>query len=139
VSEKMATPVYLGVWNSLTPISDEEAARQYRLLCDMEATPRRFDAEVYAFYSRLISLYPEVDSLPEDELDGSPWACSMEVSDSHENANGRPAGSDACRRKWAGLFRSPGRLGLPTSAPGRKTRRCRPIEGLDRAIRGKAE
>ena len=56
----MATPVYLGVWNSLTPISNEEAARQYRLLCDMEATARRFDAEVYAFYSRLISLYREV-------------------------------------------------------------------------------
>ena len=79
----MATPVYFGVWNSLTPISDEEAARQYRLLRDLESTARRFDAEAYAFYSRLMSLYPEIDTLPEDELDDSPWACSMEVSDSH--------------------------------------------------------
>jgi hypothetical protein len=53
------------------------------LLRDLESTARRFDAEVYAFYSRLISLYPEIDTLPEDELDDSPWACSMEVSDSH--------------------------------------------------------
>jgi hypothetical protein len=44
---------------------------------------RRFDDQVYAFYSRLISLYPEVETLPEDELDDSPWACSMEVSGSH--------------------------------------------------------
>jgi hypothetical protein len=59
----MATSVYFGVWNSLTPISDEEAARQYRLLRDVESTAHRFDAEVYAFYSRLISLYPEIDTL----------------------------------------------------------------------------
>ena len=49
----MATSVYFGVWNSLTPISDEEAARQYRLLRDAESKARRLDAEVYAFYSRL--------------------------------------------------------------------------------------
>jgi hypothetical protein len=79
----MEAPLYLGVWNSLTPISDEEAARQYRLLREVESVPRRFNAEVYAFYSRLVSLYPEIDALPEDELGDSPWACSMEVSDSH--------------------------------------------------------
>ncbi len=79
----MGTSLYLGVWKCLTPISVEEAARQYRLLRDLESTARRFDAEVYAFYSRLSSLYPEVDALSEDELDDSPWACSMEVSDSH--------------------------------------------------------
>ena len=44
---------------------------------------RRFDDKVYAFYSRPISLYPEVETLSEEDLDGSPWACSMEVSGSH--------------------------------------------------------
>jgi hypothetical protein len=78
----MATPLYLGVWNCLTPISDEEAAHQYQLLKDV-GSERRFDDKVYAFYSRLISLYPEIDTLPEEELDDSPWACSMEVSGSH--------------------------------------------------------
>ena len=76
----MATPLYLGVWNCLTPISSEEAAHQYKLLKEV-GSERRFDDN--AFYSRLISLYPEVEAVPEDELDDSPWACSMEVSGSH--------------------------------------------------------
>jgi hypothetical protein len=80
--EKMGTPVYLAVWNSLTPISDEEGAHQYQLLKDV-GSERRFDDKVYAFYSRLITLYPEIETLSEDELDDSPWACSMEVSGSH--------------------------------------------------------
>jgi hypothetical protein len=80
--ELMATPLYLGVWNCLTPISDKEAAHQYQLLTDV-GSERRFDDKVYAFYSRLIGLYPEVETLSEEELDDSPWACSMEVSRSH--------------------------------------------------------
>jgi hypothetical protein len=79
----MEAPLYLGVWNSPTPISDEESARQYRLLREAEQVPRRFNAEVYAFYTRLVSLYPEIDALPKEELGDSPWATSMEVSDSH--------------------------------------------------------
>jgi len=78
----MGTPLYFGVWNCLEPLSNEEAAHQYQLLKDL-GSERRFDDKVYAFYSRLIGLYPEVETLSEDELDDSPWACSMEVSDSH--------------------------------------------------------
>src|SRR6516164_1932816 len=78
----MATPLYLGVWNCLTPISSEEAAHQYKLLKEV-GSERRFDDNIYAFYAKLIGLYPEVETLSEDELDDSPWACSMEVSGSH--------------------------------------------------------
>jgi hypothetical protein len=78
----MATPLYLGVWNCLTPISNEEASHQYQLLKDV-GSERRFDDKVYAFYSSLIILYPEIDTLSEEERDDSPWAGSMEVSDSH--------------------------------------------------------
>ena len=78
----MSTPVYFGVWNCLTPISSEEAAHQYQLLKDL-GSERRFNDQVYAFYSRLISLYPEVETLSEEELGNSPWASSMEVSGSH--------------------------------------------------------
>ena len=78
----MSTPVYFGVWNCLTPISSEEAAHQYQLLKDL-GSERRFNDQVYAFYSRLISLYPEVETLSEEELVNSPWASSMEVSGSH--------------------------------------------------------
>jgi hypothetical protein len=31
----------------------------------------------------LVSLCPEIDTLPEDELDDSRWACRMEVPDRH--------------------------------------------------------
>jgi hypothetical protein len=78
----MASAFYLGVWACLTPISSEEAAHQYQLLKDV-GSERRFDDKVYAFYSRLSSLYPEVETLSEEELDDSPWASSMEVSGSH--------------------------------------------------------
>jgi hypothetical protein len=78
----MASPLYFAGWNCLTPISNQEAAHQYQLLKDV-GSERRFDDKVYAFYSRLIGLYPEVETLSEEELDGSPWACSMEVSGSH--------------------------------------------------------
>ena len=78
----MGTPVYLGVWNSLTPISDEEAAHEYQLLKEV-GSERRFDDRVYAFYSRLINLWPEVETLSEEEVDDSPWACNMEMSGSH--------------------------------------------------------
>ena len=78
----MATPFYLGVWNCLTPISSEEAAHQYKLLKEV-GSERRFDDNIYAFYAKLIGLYPEVETLSEEDLDGSPWACSMEVSGSH--------------------------------------------------------
>ena len=78
----MATPLYLGVWNCLTPISSEEAAHQYKLLKEV-GSERRFDDNIYAFYAKLIGLYPEVETLSEEDLDGSPWACSMEVSGSH--------------------------------------------------------
>ena len=78
----MASAFYLGVWACLTPISSEEAAHQYQLLKDL-GSERRFDDKVYAFYSSLINLYPEVETLSEEELDDSPWACGMEVSGSH--------------------------------------------------------
>ena len=53
----MGNSLYIGVWKCLTPVSDEEAARQYRLLRDV-GSELRFDAEVYAFYSRLIKPLP---------------------------------------------------------------------------------
>ena len=68
----MATPLF-GVWDCLTPISNEEAAHQYPLLKDV-GSERRFDDKVYTYYSRLISLYPESDTLSEQELDNSRWA-----------------------------------------------------------------
>ena len=74
---------YLGVWNSPTAISDDEAAGQYLVLSEGKSAPPGFNAQVYAFYSRLTDLYPEIDLIPENELDACPWACAIDMSDSH--------------------------------------------------------
>jgi hypothetical protein len=114
------TPLYLGVWNCLTQISSEEAAHQYQLLKDV-GSERRFDDKVYAFYSRLIGLYPEVETLSEEELDDSPWACSMEVSGSHViMAILREQSERSSRRFW----RSPKRMDWYVSIPRLATFTC---------------
>ena len=142
----MASAFYLGVWACLTPISSEEAAHQYQLLKDV-GSERRFDDKVYAFYSRLISLYPEVETLPEDELDDSPWACSMEVSGSHVIMAIVPEQSEKVVPQVLALaeenglvcFDPPGPPGLPASVPVGETRRCCPLPDLGRTIRAQAE
>jgi len=70
---------YLGIWNSPTAISDNEAARQYLALGDEKPVQSKFDSQVYAFYCRLTALYPEVEMVPEDELGACPWACSIDM------------------------------------------------------------
>jgi len=45
---------YLGVWNSPTAISDDEAAARYLALSDEKSVEREFDASVYNFYCLLI-------------------------------------------------------------------------------------
>jgi hypothetical protein len=144
--EKMGTPVYLAVWNSLTPISDEKGAHQYPLLKDV-GSERRLDHKIYAFYSRLITLYPEIETLPEDELDDSPWACSMEESGSHVIMAVMPEQSEKVVPQVLALaeenglvcFDPPGPPGLPASVPVGETRRCCPLPDPGRTIRAQAE
>ena len=74
---------YLGVWNSPTAISDDDAAARYRELSDEKSVEPEFDASVYNFYCSLISLFPEVETVPEDELDSCPWACGIDIASDH--------------------------------------------------------
>jgi len=74
---------YLGIWNSPTAISDNEAARQYLALGDEKPVQSKFDSQVYAFYCRLTALYPEVEMVPEDELSACPWDCSIDMPGGH--------------------------------------------------------
>ena len=48
---------YLGVWNSPTAISNDEAAARYSALSDEKDGSAEFDDQVYVFYSRLTSQY----------------------------------------------------------------------------------
>jgi hypothetical protein len=74
---------YLGVWKSARAISDDEAAAQYLALRDEESVESQFDDKVYAFYSLLTLRYPEVEMVPEEELDACPWACGLDFSGGH--------------------------------------------------------
>jgi hypothetical protein len=79
----LAMRFYLGVWNSPTAISDDEAAARYRVLNSEKPVAPEFDSHVYRFYLRLTSLYPEVEMVPEDDLDSCPWACGLDVTGDH--------------------------------------------------------
>jgi hypothetical protein len=74
---------YLGLWNSPMAISDDEAAARYRALSDEKSVEPEFDDQVYTFYSRLTSKYPEIEMVPEDELDACPWASGLDVAGDH--------------------------------------------------------
>ena len=74
---------FLGVWNSPTAISDDEAAARYRALSGEKSVDPKFDAHVYAFYCRLTSLYPEVEMVADNELASCPWDCSLDLASDH--------------------------------------------------------
>jgi hypothetical protein len=74
---------YLGVWNSPTAISDDEAATRYRELDDEKPIEPEFDEHVYAFCSDLANLFPDVEMVPEDELDACPWASGIDIAADH--------------------------------------------------------
>jgi hypothetical protein len=74
---------YLGVWNSETAISDDEAAARYLVVAAEKSAEPEFDPRVYAFYCRLTSLYPEVEMVSEDELGSCPWASGLDVAGDH--------------------------------------------------------
>ena len=74
---------YLGVWRSETTLSDKDAAKRYVALSEGQEIPKGFDAGVYKFHAQLTDMYPDLDLIPEDEEESSPWACSLEVSSTH--------------------------------------------------------
>ena len=74
---------YLGVWNSPTAISDDEAAARYLALSVEKSAKPEFNDQLYSFYCRLTSIYPEVEMVPEDELDSCPWSCGIDVANDY--------------------------------------------------------
>jgi hypothetical protein len=73
----------LGVWHSDRPITDQEAGDLYVKLCEQTWIPIEQNAAVDAFYAELNSRYPEIDTLPENELDSCPWSCAHDRSGLH--------------------------------------------------------
>ena len=78
---------YLGVWNSPTAISDDEVAARHLALSDEKSVEPEFDADVYNFYCGPGSLFPEVETVPEDELDSCPGRAQLTLRRPRNPAN----------------------------------------------------
>jgi hypothetical protein len=73
----------LAVWHSERAISDKEAADLFTRLYEQRKLPIEQHIDVYSFYNELSVGYPEVDMVPEEDLDVCPWACAHERSGAH--------------------------------------------------------
>ena len=62
-------------------IALDEAASVYAELCDGNYEILSPSAKIDAFYSELISRYPDIDSYSDDEVDECPWSVEIDVSD----------------------------------------------------------
>ena len=62
------------MWHSETDLSAKEASKLYLRLCKQESVPAEQHGHVAAFHSELCGRYPEIDTLPEEEVDTCPWS-----------------------------------------------------------------
>jgi hypothetical protein len=73
----------LAVWHSEAALSQKEALEVYRKLCKQEWIPTGQHPSIAAFYDDLCGRYPEIDTLPEAEVDSCPWSCAHDKSGLH--------------------------------------------------------
>jgi hypothetical protein len=70
----------LAVWRSETIPSDGEAGETYLLLCDDMCGGGPVEPGVEELYTELTRRYPEIDSVPEEEVDDCPWSVQLNRS-----------------------------------------------------------
>ena len=73
----------LGVWYGDRTWTVDEAGDLYVKLCEQTWIPTEEHASVQAFYEALCCAYPEIDTLPEAEVDECPWSCAHDRSGFH--------------------------------------------------------
>src|SRR4051812_35676555 len=73
----------LAVWYSDKAPSVTEAGELYVKLCNQEWIPTEEHPSVEAFYQELCRAYPEIDTLPDDQVDDCPWTCAHDRSGLH--------------------------------------------------------
>lgn len=74
------------VWFPHRHLSNEEAAALHAALCDGDASGVQAHPAVDAFYAELVALHPEIDGVPEDQVDDldlCPWSCAFDRSEGH--------------------------------------------------------
>ena|SRR5208337_5302636 len=70
----------LGVWHSEVPLTNAQAAEIYVHLCQNWPYLKGESPSIAAFYDDLIRRWPEIDTVPEEEIDNMnycPWSCAL--------------------------------------------------------------
>ena len=77
----------LGVWHATRALNAEAADAVYQALCEGATLPEdgsiATSLRVAAFMAELGSRFPDLDSLPDDDVAASPWASGFENSDQY--------------------------------------------------------
>lgn len=74
------------VWHTQSRMSNTQAARFYRALCAGDTSGVSPTPAIAAFYDEITRLHPEIDAIPEDQVDNHelcPWSIAMDRSDGH--------------------------------------------------------
>lgn len=73
----------LGIWRGDTKLSDAEAQEIYAQLCNDQCGSGSTESGINELYTELTGRYPEIDSVPEEEVDDCPWSVKINRSGHH--------------------------------------------------------
>ena len=74
------------IFNSDTCLSDEEVGQIYEKVCEGKDAGLPFNISIDSLYHELTSQHPEIDDVPEDQIDDvdlCPWSIAFDRSSSH--------------------------------------------------------
>lgn len=74
------------VWFPHKHLSDAEAGAMYLALCDGDTSGVLAHPSVDAFYDELVAKHPEIDDIPDDQVDDHdlcPWSVAFDRSGGH--------------------------------------------------------
>ena len=96
----------LGVWNADRALDAADADTVYQAICEGGEVPELAlnpSPRVAAFMSALAARYPDLDSLPDEAVDASPWSSGFEHSQSHAIFNIRWSRAEQMLREMRDL------------------------------------
>ena len=76
----------LGIFRLENKITNQEASNLYAALCEGETSNVLPSPAIDAFYNELTSKHPEIDDIPEEEIDNTdlcPWSIAFDRSPGH--------------------------------------------------------
>lgn len=63
--------------------TEKDASRIYGQLCKSDTSVVEPSPKVDAFFEELSRLHPDLNDLPDDDADNSPWSCGFDKSAGH--------------------------------------------------------